>query len=409
MDRRDFVKGATGTLAGGVLLPHLGWTAELAPGLPSSPEGGLPAGAMASSTLEALPGKRPLIKRTYRPPNYETPIELFRQPHTPNDAFYVRWHGLVPEVALADWKLRIGGPAARNPREYSHAEIVRKFKRAEVVAVNQCSGNRRGLFSPHVPGVQWGYGAMGNARWTGVRLKDLLDDAGMTTSALEVVANGADGLMLTGPDFSKSLPLWKALDPDTLLAFEMNGQPLPRLNGFPARIVVPGWTATYWLKAVTDLTIVEKPFDGFWMKTAYRVPKGMFGASGFESQETAQNVPITAIKINSLITSHAAGATFDAGRDVDVAGIAWNDGSGIRNVQLSTDGGTHWNDVKLGPDLGRYSFRQWSQRFTPRVAGPITLMARAVARDGSTQPDKLIHNPAGYHHNVVHKVECHVA
>jgi DMSO/TMAO reductase YedYZ molybdopterin-dependent catalytic subunit len=401
MDRRHFVKTASHALAGGLLVPSLLRADEIA--------GALPAGAIDGSTLEALPGKRALIKRTWRPPNFETPVAVFRETYTPNDAFYVRWHGGLPDVKLADWRLRIGGPAVREPREYTHADIRRKFKPAEVVAVNQCSGNRRGLFTPHVAGVQWGYGAMGNARWSGVALKDLLDDAGVTAGALEVVANGADSLMLTGPDFSKSLPMWKALDPDTLLAFEMNGEPLPVLNGFPARIVVPGWTATYWLKAVTELTVVDKPFDGFWMKTAYRLPKGLFGESGFASQDSPQNVPITSIKVNSLITSHATGDRLPAGRGVTLTGIAWDGGSGIRTVAVSTDGGASWVEAKLDHNLGRYAWRQWQHRFKPRVPGRTAMMVRAVAADGSTQPDRLILNPAGYHHNVMHKVECDVA
>ena len=401
MDRRRFLLRTSGTVAGGLLLPRLGL------GLPAVDE--LPAGTVASGVLDALPGKRPLIKRSFRPPNYESPRDVYRDAYTPNDAFYVRWHSAVPEVALDDWRLRIGGAAAQSPREYSHAEIVRRFKRAEVVAVNQCSGNRRGLFAPHVPGVQWGYGAMGNAVWGGVRLKDLLEDAGIAPGALEVVANGADAPMLTGPDFVKSLPMWKALDPDTLLAFEMNGQPLPTWNGFPARLVVPGWTATYWIKAVADLTVSDKAFDGFWMKTAYRVPKGMFGDSGFASQDTEQNSPITAIKVNSLIVDPAPGASLALGRRVEVSGLAWDGGSGIRRVEVSLDGGATWREAKLGRDLGRYSFRQWRHDFKPQAAGPVTVLARAVARDGATQVDKLVHNPAGYHHNVVQRADYHVA
>jgi len=398
MDRRRFLVGSSGALAGALLLPRAGFAADT----------GLPAGTVASSVLDALPGKRPLIKRTWRPPNYETPTSLFREAYTPNDAFYVRWHSPVPDMALADWRLRIGGPAAQNKREYGYDEIVRRFKRAEVTAVNQCSGNRRGLFSPHVPGVQWGYGAMGNAVWGGVRLKDVLEDAGIAPGAVEVVANGADAPPLSGPDFVKSLPVWKALDPDMLLAFEMNGQPLPAWNGFPARIVAPGWTATYWIKAVTDLTVTDKAFDGFWMKTAYRVPKGMFGPSGFESQDTEQNSPITSIKVNSLIVDPAPGAVLPAGKRVAVMGIAWDGGSGVRRVEVSVDGGANWRDAKLGRDLGRYSWRQWHYQFKPQ-AGTVAVLARAFAADGATQPEQLVHNPAGYHHNVVQRVEYHVA
>jgi DMSO/TMAO reductase YedYZ molybdopterin-dependent catalytic subunit len=399
MDRRRFLLNSSGSIAGGLLIPRLSWSAAES----------LPAGAVASGILDALPGKRPLIKRSFRPPNYETPVSMFRDAYTPNDAFYVRWHSGVPEVSLADWRLRVAGPAVQSPREFTHAELVRRFKTVEVAAVNQCSGNRRGLFSPHVPGVQWGYGAMGNAIWRGVRLKDVLEDAGIAASALEVVGNGADAPMLTGPDFVKSLPMWKALDPDTLIAFEMNGEPLPAANGFPARLVVPGWTATYWIKALSDLQVTDKPFDGFWIKTAYRVPKGMFGESGFQSQDTEQNSPITSIKVNSLVVDPAPGATLALGRRAEVMGIAWDGGSGIRAVEVSLDGGVTWRSAKLGRSLGRYAWRQWRHEFKPRTAGTQSFMVRALATDGAKQAETLVHNPAGYHHNVVQKVEYHVA
>ena len=401
MDRRRFLLNASGSVAGGLLLPRIG--------LASTAADGLPAGTMAQSALDALPGKRPLMRRTFRPPNFETPVELFGHAYTPNDAFYVRWHSAVPEVPLADWRLRVAGPGVQRPREFSHDALRREFRTTEVAAVNQCSGNRRGLFSPHIPGVQWGYGAMGNAVWSGVRLKDVLEDAGLAAGALEVIADGADAPTLTGPDFVKSLPMWKALDPDTLIAFEMNGEPLPTWNGAPARIVAPGWTATYWVKAVTELTVTDKPFDGFWMKTAYRVPKGLFGASGFESQDTEQNSPITAIKVNSLIVSPAPGATLPLGRRAEVMGIAWDGGSGIRKVEVSLDGGVNWRAARFGRDLGRYAWRHWHFDFKPKAAGSQSIMVRAVARDGSTQVEQLIHNPAGYHHNVVQRADYHVA
>jgi len=398
MDRRRFVLNSSTTLAAGLLIPNRLLATESE----------LPAGTLASSNLDALPGKRPLIKRTFRPPNYETPVPLFREPFTPNDAFYVRWHMGVPDIAVAEWRLRVAGPAIRSPREFTLEEL-QKFTAHEVSAVNQCSGNRRGLFTPHVPGVQWGYGAMGNAVWRGVRLKDVLESAGLAAGALEVRADGADAPTLSGPDFVKSLPMWKTLDADTLIAFEMNGEPLSRWHGFPARLVVPGWTATYWVKALTELNVLDKPFDGFWMKTAYRVPKGLFGESRFESQDTEQNSPITAIRVNSLIVDPQPGATLPAGRRRELLGIAWDGGSGIQGVEVSLDGGAVWREATLGDDLGPYSWRQWRFPVTPAQPGSLTLMARARARDGSKQADSLIPNPAGYHHNVVQKVEYRVA
>lgn len=387
-------------LTAGLLLPNR---------LLAAADPDLPAGTLASALMDALPGKRALIKRSFRPPNYETPVALFRDAYTPNDAFYVRWHMGVPELGLADWRLRVAGPAAKSPREFTQAELRRRFKAHEVTAVNQCSGNRRGLFTPHVPGVQWGYGAMGNAIWRGVRLKDVLESAGIATGALEVQADGADLPALSGPDFVKSLPMWKALEADTLIAFEMNGEPLSRWHGFPARLVVPGWTATYWVKALTELRVLDRPFDGFWMKTAYRVPRDLFGPSRFESQDGEKNSPITAIRVNSLVVEPAPGATLPAGRRAEFLGIAWDGGSGIREVEVSPDGGNSWRAAMLGGDLGPYSWRQWRHSYTPIEPGAFTLMARARARDGSTQAGSLIPNPAGYHHNVVQKVEYRVA
>lgn len=391
---------SSSSLAVGLLLPGR---------LVAAANESLPDGTVASAVMDALPGKQPLIKRTFRPPNYETPVAEYRHAYTPNNAFYVRWHMGVPDLTLAEWRLRISGPATRSAREFTHAELLKLFRPHELTAVNQCSGNRRGLFSPHVPGVQWGDGAMGNAVWRGVRLRDVLEDAGIAPSALEVKANGADVPTLTGPDFVKSLPMWKALDADTLIAFEMNGEPLPRWNGYPARLVVPGWTATYWVKALTELSVLDKPFEGFWMKTAYRVPKGLFGASSFESQDTEQNSPITGIRVNSLVVEPAPGAILPVNRRTELLGVAWDGGSGIRSVEISLDGGVRWREARLDRDLGRYSWRQWRYSLKPTKPGALTLMARALARDGSTQANALIPNPAGYHHNVVQHVDYDAA
>ncbi|HXV40346.1 MAG TPA: molybdopterin-dependent oxidoreductase [Steroidobacteraceae bacterium] len=359
--------------------------------------------------MDALPGKQPLIKRTFRPPNYETPVAHFRHALTPNELFYVRWHMGVPDLARRDWRLRVAGPAALRQREFTYAQLRRRFPAHEVVAVNQCSGNRRGLFRPHVPGVQWGYGAMGNAAWRGVRLKDVLEDAGIAPVALELQADGADQPMLSGPDFVKSLPMWKALDADTLIAFEMNGEPLSRWHGFPSRLVVPGWTATYWVKTLTELTLRDSPCEGFWMKTGYRVPRGLFGASGFESQDTEQNSPITTIRVNSLVVAPEPGTTIPAGRPGELLGIAWDGGSGIARVEVSQDGGASWREAALDRALGRYSWRHWRSPLQARQPGVVEFMVRAFARDGSTQSPSLVANPAGYHHNVVQRVRYLVA
>src|SRR5262249_10037732 len=261
--------------AAGVTLAGAGWrivnpaTAEAA-NIELSPARS--AGTRAAAVLEALPGKKPLIKLSYRPPNYETPIEHLRTPITPNDAFFVRYHlADIPQVDAGTWRLAVGGEGAERKAEITLDEL-KAMPAFEVTAVCQCSGNRRGLFQPHVAGVQWGFGAMGCARWKGARLKDVLDKVGLNKEAVEIVFDGADqGVADKTPDFVKSIPVWKAIEDTTLIAYEMNGDTLPHLNGFPARIVVPGWTATYWMKHVRAIRPVMKPFDGFWMKSAYRI------------------------------------------------------------------------------------------------------------------------------------------
>ena len=203
--------------------------------------------------MGTLPGKKPLIQLADRPPNYESPLEYLRTPITPNDQFFVRYHlSDIPEVKAETYKIAVGGDGANGTAELT-LDDLKKMPAVEVVAVNQCSGNRRGLSKPHVPGVEWGYGAMGCARWKGAQLKDVLDKVGLKKEAIEIVFNGADGPAVDKtPDFIKSIPVWKAIDESTIVAYEMNGQPLPHFNGFPARLVVPGWTGTYWMKHVTE-------------------------------------------------------------------------------------------------------------------------------------------------------------
>ncbi len=383
--------------------------AEAQAGLNLSPT--LPEGTRTEAILDALPGKKPLIKLSYRPPNYETPIEYFRDAITPNEAFFVRYHlPNIPEVDAGTWNLVVGGEGANRGTELNFDDL-KKMPGFEVVAVNQCSGNRRGLFRPHVAGVEWGYGAMGCARWKGARLKDVLEKVGVKKEAVEIVFDGADGPILEKTrDFIKSIPVWKAMEETTLIAYEMNGQPLPHFNGFPARIVVPGWTGTYWVKHVTSIQAVTKPERGFWMNPAYRIPLGKFPlVSRFTTQDTATNTPITEMVVNSLITSHGDGARIKAGSTVNVGGIAWDVGYGIRTVEVSTDGGKSWVPAALGQDLGRFAFRPFSFAFKPKAKGKNTVMARASNIIGQVQTPELIHNPAGYHHNVIHSITFNVA
>lgn len=371
----------------------------------------LPSGTRGEAVMEALPNKKPLIKLSYRPPNYESPLENFRTAITPNDSFFVRYHlADIPDVAdLKDWKLDVGGEGAATPFTLT-LDDLKAMPATEVTAVCQCSGNRRGLFEPHVAGVQWGYGAMGCAKFKGVKLKDILAKAGIKKEAIELIVDGADKAVIDKtPDFVKSIPVWKAMEDGAIVAYEMNGAPLPHLNGFPARLVLPGWTATYWIKHLTSIKAVTKPFDGFWMKSAYRIPLGKFPlVARFTSQDTDANTPISEMVINSLITSHADGAKVKANAPVMIGGIAWDAGYGINAVEISNDGGQTWTEAKLGEDIGRYAFRTFSAQVKLK-GGAQKVMARATNKIGQGQPTALIINPAGYHHNVVHSVTLNAA
>ncbi|MEO8560113.1 MAG: molybdopterin-dependent oxidoreductase, partial [Rhodospirillales bacterium] len=207
------------------------------------------------------------------------------------------------------------------------------------------------------------------------------------------------------PDFIKSIPAWKALDENTILAYEMNGKPLPHWNGFPLRLIVAGWTGTYWMKQLVSIEARTQPLGGFWMAAAYRIPIGKFAlVDRFISQETATNTPITEIVVNSLITNVLDGHKAKAGQALTVKGIAWDAGYGIADVEYSTDGGRNWQSATLGQDLGRFSFRPFSFNLTP-TAGSHVVMARATNRLGASQPMEAIFNPAGYHHNAIQHVQ----
>lgn len=386
LTRRQVIAGSAGSL--------LAAAADAIPSVPAAPP---------DSGLIALPGKKPLIKRTFRPPNFETPLADLRQPFTANEAFFVRYHlASIPEVDARTWRLSISGASAQQPLQLSLAELRNGFERVSLAAVNQCSGNRRGLLTPRVPGVQWQNGAIGNATWTGVRLRDVLRKAGVRDNALEVVFDGADSPLLAAtPDFVKSLPVERALDENTLIAFEMNGNPLPHWNGAPARLVVPGWTATYWVKHLTHIHVEPQPFEGFWMKAAYRVPTGVFPGARFASQENRETTPITEILVSSLVTSHESGARLPRGRPAAIEGWAWDGGSGIAAVEISRDGGNSWQAAELADDHGRFSWRGFRAPLDTSRVGLTQLRVRATALNGSRQPAQPTPNPSGYHHNAI--------
>jgi DMSO/TMAO reductase YedYZ molybdopterin-dependent catalytic subunit len=380
----------------------VGGTAEL--GLAEIPDG-----ALAEQSLFALPGKLPLIRKTFRPPNFETPVQYFRTPITQNRAFFVRYHlAAIPEVAAKDWTLTVGGESAERELKLSLQQLKREFKPAQVTAVCQCSGNRARPVRAARAGRRVGRRRDGQRAVAGRAPEGRPREGGVKADALEVVFDGADHAPLEKtPDFVKSLPLEMAMDENTLIAFEMNGEPLPHWNGFPARLVVPGWTGTYWVKQLVSVKVVAKPEGNFWMSAAYRLPKGRFKTPSFKSQVAAANEPITTMVVNSLITSLKTGQQLRVGQPLLVKGVAWDGGSGIAQVEVSTDGAT-WHAAKLGKDLGRFSFREFSFSMPTREPGSHVVMARATSRAGETQVNQLIHNPAGYHHNVIQRIYVEV-
>jgi sulfite dehydrogenase len=360
--------------------------------------------------LVKYPQKRPLIRLTTRPPQLETPFSVFDSGViTPNDAFFVRYHlaDIPLEIDPAGYRLKISGRVER-PLELSLASLKTEFTPVEIVAVNQCSGNSRGFFNPRVPGGQLGNGAMGNARWKGVPLKDILNKAGILAGSRQVLFDGLDK-PVNGetPDYVKSLDLDHALDGEVLVAYGMNGQDLPMLNGYPLRLVVPGHYGTYWVKHLNNITLVDEAFAGFWVGTAYRIPDTP-GACLEPGRSPKTTVPISRFNVRSFITNTTEGAVLRTNREERLRGIAFDGGSGIREVLVSTDSGNHWRAATLGADLGRYSFREWSLSVSFQRPGPVELLVKATNRIGESQPMEALWNPSGYMRNVVERTRVEV-
>ena len=402
LSRRAFLRAAALAGAGSVFVPPSIIRAEDTITLPF---------ANGTRKLVAYPQKRPLIVLTSRPPQLETPFSVFNEGViTPNDAFFVRYHNANIPTAIdpAGHRLAISGKVNK-PLDLSLADLKSQFENVEVVAVNQCSGNSRGFSQPRVGGGQLGHGAMGNAKWRGVRLKDVLEKAGVAADAKQVVCDGLDTAAIPQtPDFVKAMDIDHALDGETLIAFEMNGADLPMLNGFPLRLVVPGHFGTYWIKHLHQITVVDDQFNGFYMNPGYRIPNTPSGC--IEPGTTpASTVPIKRFKIRSFITSHADGAQVAANRETLLRGIAFDGGHGITEVLVSSDGGQSWRAAALGKDLGRYSFREWTLPWTPAKLGAAELKCRAINRIGESQPLEPLWNPSGYLRNVVESVKVNVA
>jgi DMSO/TMAO reductase YedYZ molybdopterin-dependent catalytic subunit len=349
------------------------------------------------------PQKAPLILLTDRPVQLETPRHYFRSAFTPNEAFYVRWHleGIPNRVDMQQWKLQVDGNVKKS-LALSLSDLMEKFKAVSISAVNQCSGNSRSRLQPRVPGAQWGNGAMGNALWTGVRLREILDLAGVKSSSLQLQFQGLEtGQGPAGSAsniFLKSLDLANPVVDEYIVAYLMNGEPLPMLNGFPVRLVVPGYFATYWTKCLTWIRVLDAPDENYWMKTAYRVPDTPRGNTSPEDVKGGKlkTIPIERFPVRSFLISPDGSSKIPAGLSVTLRGIAFSGHGRVNRVEISDDGGKTWTDATLGEDHGAYSFRTWEAAWKAKSPGRYYLAVRATDEKGNTQPDEPVWNPGGY-------------
>ena len=356
--------------------------------------------------LVAFPQKRPLMVMTTRPPQLETPFPVFdKNIFTPNDAFFVRWHlaNIPTTIDLQTFRLTLHG-RVKHPMSFSLRQLQEQFEPVEVAAVCQCAGNSRGFSDPRVAGGQWGHGAMGNALWKGLRLRDLLEKVGLEKDAKHVRFDGIDRPVADAtPDFLKSLSLNDASADHVLVAYAMNGEPLPFLNGFPLRLVVPGWYATYWVKALNDIEVLNQEDHKFWMDPAYRIPANACGCVE-PGEKASHKIPISTMKVRSFITNIADGAIITAGSKTLVKGIAFDQGYGIDQVLCSIDGGKHWKAAKLGKDHGDFSFRPWETLVNFKPGKQYQLQSIAINRIGESQQFQPKWNPSGYLRNAVETI-----
>ncbi len=336
-----------------------------------------------------------LIVHVARPLDAETPVQEFASYLTPNSRFFVRSHfGPPPAELLSElnWRLRVGGLVDR-PLTFSLKEL-KQFQEVTLTAVVQCSGNGRASHRPKTPGVQWDRGAVGNARWTGVRLRDVLTKAGLQTNSRHVQFQGADRpVATTVPLFVRSIPVQKALHPDTILAYQMNGRPLPILHGAPLRVITPGWMADSCIKWLTDITVSQDEAQGYYMQTAYRHPTRPVMPG--EAIAASDLKPVEAMIVKSLIAQPQDGASLVPG-PVTIQGVAWTGEGKIVKVELSVDGARTWEPARFIGEDQPYAWRQWQYIWQATGSGPRTILCRATDAQGDTQPESSSWNPSGF-------------
>lgn len=352
--------------------------------------GGLTTLVHALQSTGVRPDPR-LVVRSRTPQDLETPVGLLRDWITPNDLFFVRSHLPAPNVDAARWTLAVKGSVDRTLS--LRLDELRNLPRTTLVATLECAGNGRAFFDPPVAGVQWQKGAVGNARWTGVRLAEVLKRAGVRATGQFVLLDGADRPVGTVPDFLRTLPMAKATDPDTLLAFEMNGAPLPASHGLPLRAIVPGWEGAYWVKWLTAIEVLDAQHDGFFVQTAYRYPKQPVAPGSIVPANEME--PLSGLTVKSLIVSPDDGAGLPAGV-LRVAGFAWTGEGEIARVDVSADGGQSWSPASLGRDRERYTWRAFEYEWRGAPRGAYTVMSRATDSRGRVQREAPQWNPSGY-------------
>jgi DMSO/TMAO reductase YedYZ molybdopterin-dependent catalytic subunit len=383
--RRDFLRTASGAvLAVSASSPLLTWASE-------------------QSQL-AIPGKEDLIIRSYRFLDLETPVEFFDTWLTPAQHFFVRNHMHEPSTLDASsWQLSIGGEVEK-PFAINLAELA-KLEAHAVVNTLECAGNGRAFQTPKVPGVQWQKGAVSNGRFSGPRLRDLLQRAGVKTTGKHVMFRGLDEVPGKVPPFIRSIPIDKATDPDTLVATQLNGAPLPKHNGFPARAMVPGWIGAASCKWLTEIKVLDKAFEGNFMSPGYRMPNQPVKPG--EAVKPEDTHPVTALNVKSLITAPLDGSTSKS-RVLDIRGVAWAGEAEVTKVEISTDGGSSWQAADLGKDRSRYAWRMFQYQWKAPKGGDYILLARATDNRGRAQPESPIWNPSGYLNNAIDQVKIHV-
>jgi sulfite oxidase len=384
--RRDFLKHVSG--------------AAMATAVPSILSWALPQGQSVD-----FPGEDGMVLRSFRFIDLESPVEYFNTWLTPVPHFFVRNHMFEPtELDPHDWLLSIGGEVEK-PLTLNLVELS-KIETHSVVNTLECAGNGRSLHRPQVPGIQWGKGAVGTARFSGPRLRDVLQRAGVKPIGKHVMFRGLDEVPGKVPPFIRSIPIEKALDADTIIATHMNGSPLPEHHGFPARALVPGWIGAASCKWLTEIKLLEAEFVGNFMSGGYRVPNQPVKPG--ETVKPEDTHALTALNVKSVIADPTDGANLKAG-NVRVHGAAWAGEADIAKVEISTDGGTTWSPAKLGHDQAHYAWRLWAYDWKPGKSGDYTILSRATDSQGRTQPFAAVWNPSGYLNNAIDQVKVHVS